>query len=175
MTLCSARREGGDVDTQSAEEPGPIRGWPTADIAIDAIARRLIERYETQAVDVALAIVRQVNFQLHVARLLAGGSRAVASAQAREPSDPVSVVIQVVCAYFEISELDLRGDSVDRRTAGARLHAYAMLRARTIMSLSEIGSVFRRHHTTVRTGCAKVDRAGTVWRELNRRCDEALR
>lgn len=136
---------------------------------VDAFARRLIEQYDSQAIDIALAIVRHVNRQLHLGVLLAGS-------RARPISNPLSraVVLRIVCEYFDVSEEEIRGAHLNRRTTHARHHAWAMLRDRTTLSLHEIGKLFRRHHTSVMSGSDRVDRNSEAWRELQRRLDAQL-
>lgn len=136
---------------------------------VDAFARRLIEQYDSKALDIALAIVRQVNRQIHLGVLLA-------EARAQPMSNPLTqaVVLRTVAEYFDVSEDELRGAALNRRTTHARHHAWAMLRDRTTLSLYDIGKLFHRHHTTVMSGCDRVDRDGEAWCELQRRLDAQL-
>jgi len=136
---------------------------------VDAFARQLIEQYESQAIDVALAIVRQVNHQIHLS------ARSLES-RVRPASKPLShaVILRTVCEYFDVSEDEIRGAALNRRTTHARHHAWAFLRERTLLSLHDIGKLFRRHHTSVMSGAGRVDRDGDAWRELQRRLDAML-
>jgi chromosomal replication initiation ATPase DnaA len=156
-----SRRGGGVEKTEGAVTD--------AAITVDEFARRLLDQYQDDAIDVALAIVRRVNLRIQLGML-------AAEARARPRSNPLSqaVVLRMVSEYFDVSVDELRGDAVNRRTTRARHHAWAFLRAKTSLSLHEIGKLFHRHHTSVMAGCERVDREGEAWRELNGRLDAML-
>ena len=139
-----------------------------ATFTVGTLARRLIQRYDGAAVDVALALVREVSFQTRLDALVhRDHAHPVASGGSTVP-----VVTKTVCDYFGLEMPELYGRR-DRRTARARQFAWALLLERGGFSLSEIGKGFGKHHTTILKGCERVDRKGQDWAELSRRLDAA--
>lgn len=139
-----------------------------ATFTVGTLARRLIQRYDGAAVDVALALVREVSFQTRLDALVHRDHAQPAS----NGGSTVPVVTKTVCDYFGLAMRDLYAKR-DRRTARARQFAWALLLERGGFSLSEIGKGFGKHHTTVLKGCERVDRQSQDWAALSRRLDAA--
>ena len=66
-------------------------------------------------------------------------------------------IIKSVAATFHIRESDLRGKSRKKTIANPRHIAIYLIRKHTELSLSEIGKLFGRDHSTIISSCKKIE------------------
>jgi hypothetical protein len=109
------------------------------------LASIIQQAHPNNALDVALEVVRC----LHAQAL--GQSSNVAPIAIRSPAtESPRTVLALVCAHFEYAPSDLTGPSRDKRLVHARKVCWALLRDRMKCSLTELGTMFHRDHTTIR-------------------------
>lgn len=113
----------------------------------DELARSLVERHGSDALNVALDVVRRVaGLYVTQRREVTVGQHAYADA-----------IVQATCEHFSVLERDLRGITRRHSVVRARKAVMALLRWRLHWSYEEIGAYLSRDHSTVLREVQKAD------------------
>ncbi|WP_018123506.1 chromosomal replication initiator protein DnaA [Desulfovibrio oxyclinae] len=90
------------------------------------------------------------------------------------PSPDYDSIINFVCRYYGLSDLQLKSRSRKRQIVTARNTAFYLARKHTEMSLKDIGERLGRRHSTVLKGITNVEREISVQTPLGRQIEKAV-